>query len=382
MAQLTVRVNKLNQRKGPVTNFADKSNVVSVVNTGYTFESQGIIKNNLGTWHSDADGYYYWEEGLEESDAVGNSFSLAAELDLTKMSWAHSFYNIPSIWKDLKTAGRGVIIALIDTGIDTEHFDLKDSINSLSKSFVTSSNLIDDEDGHGTRMAGIIAGKGNNKVFGIAPEASLMVIKGTVYKGGVNINEFIDAINYASSIAEVDVISISYSFTEDNASEYPNLKIAIENSLKAGKVIVAAIGNAHSASPDKPTFPACYNKSYPENGGILAVGAFNSGSAWCDFSNCNDHLRCLAPGDTLLTTQIGNSSFLETGTSIATAFTAACVGLLISYCKLNDKSIKKCVSAIINNCDYIGTGNGFDIQNGYGKINLEKAISQIKSDTV
>ncbi len=64
MAQLQVIVNKLNKRRSPVTDFADKSNIVEVVNKDSIFESDGEITNILGKWYKDRDGYYYWEKGL------------------------------------------------------------------------------------------------------------------------------------------------------------------------------------------------------------------------------------------------------------------------------------------------------------------------------
>jgi len=64
MAQLKVIVNRLNKRKEPITNFADKQNIIGIVSMGYIFEGQNALSNSLGQWYIDRDGYYYWGGGL------------------------------------------------------------------------------------------------------------------------------------------------------------------------------------------------------------------------------------------------------------------------------------------------------------------------------
>jgi hypothetical protein len=64
MAKLRVIVDKLNKRKGPVSDFSVK-NIIGVVNKGFTFESTNELTNSLGKWYTDNDGYCYWAGGLE-----------------------------------------------------------------------------------------------------------------------------------------------------------------------------------------------------------------------------------------------------------------------------------------------------------------------------
>lgn len=376
--QLIVKARKLNKRKVIPSFLPDPNNIAGIVNENFSFEGDEVVNvpnPDLGKWYVDRDGYFYWGGGLSES--IITEPTLVA-FDSAKMSWGHRFYNIPFIWNDLKTAGKGVTVAVIDTGIDKDHPDLKNNIHPASRSFVPNSNSISDINGHGTNMAGIIAADGFSKVYGIAPEAKLLVVKGTVHKGGVNLDEFADAINFAATITEVDIVSISYSFVEILVNPHPALREAIDNCLNAGKIIVAAIGNAHTSNPDILTFPACFNKEFPDKKGILAIGAFNENGNLCDFSNWSPHLRCLAPGDLILTTDKGSNTTKDTGSSIATAFAAGCLALLISYSKLNGKKIENCIPAILSSCDDLGNQIGFDNGSGYGRINLRNAISKIK----
>jgi hypothetical protein len=64
MAQLKVIVNKLNKRRAPINDFADKTNISGTVNKGYIFTGTSENENALGTWYMDRDGYYYWGGGL------------------------------------------------------------------------------------------------------------------------------------------------------------------------------------------------------------------------------------------------------------------------------------------------------------------------------
>jgi len=387
MAQLIVKAKKLNKRRVIPTFLPDPNNIEGVVNENFVFEGEEVIaadlpNPDLGKWYKDRDGHFYWGGALNEVLSIGFPVpEVVSEVSLTfdsgKMSWGHKFYDIPLIWKDLGTKGKGVTVAVIDTGIDASHADLISNIHPLSKSFVGDSNSITDTDGHGTGMAGIVGASGNSKVFGVAPGCTLMIVKATPQVAGVDLKVFAEAVNFVASIAEVDIVSISYSFAEDNGA----LKQAIQNCLNANKIVLAAIGNGHLAeSGDRDRFPACYNNGFPQHAGVVSIGAFDSGGQLCTFSNWNSHLCCVSPGDfSVLTTGIGNISVNGAGTSIATAFTAGCLALMVSYAKLNNpEMIKNCVHAMLSTCDDIGPTVGFDIRSGNGIMNFRNAISKLK----
>src|SRR5262245_31157068 len=103
--KLEVTVNKLNRRKSPVSDFADKSNVAEVVSKGFTFESVGHIENNLGVWHVDRDGFWAWEKALT---APSTALEL---LDLEKptFKWFDDL-NIAHVWDSFSERGESVTI--------------------------------------------------------------------------------------------------------------------------------------------------------------------------------------------------------------------------------------------------------------------------------
>lgn len=378
MAQLQVIVNKLNKRRSPVLDFSDKSNIVEVVDKGTTFESVNEIANSLGKWYVDRDGYYYWGKGVNNVPTSTNPLlfsneSTPMQFDSNKMSWGHEFYNIPFIWNDLKTRGKDITVAIIDTGIDKSHLDLMDNIHPLSRSYIGKESDFFDKDGHGTEMAGIIAAIGNSKVYGIAPDAKILVMKATPQIRGADPKTFAQALNDAAKIKEIDIISVSNGFFINDL----DLQNAIQACLSAKKIIIAAIGNGRDFigkpnGPDEDTFPACYDN-------VISVGAFDHQGELCTFSNWSSHLSLLAPGDfSVLTTGINNASVMGAGTSIATAFTAGSLALLLSYAKKNSISVEKCVQAILETCDDIGASIGKDIQSGNGRMNLRNAITRLK----
>ena len=355
--------------------FLDKNSVIDIVET-----VEGKRIDGISAWHKAADGFFYWGGGVETIPGLAPVLltpeGIEISFDSAKMSWAHQFLEIPFIWNDIKTKGDGVTIAIIDTGIDDQHVDLVGNIHPLSKSFIDNEDSIQDINGHGTSMAGIICANGT-KVFGVAPEAKLLVLRATRQKNEANFDGFTKAVNFAASLPDIDIISISYSFVIDN----PDFKTAIDNSIAKNKIVVAAIGNAHNLlstdEPDIDTFPACYNNEFPERKGLLAIGAFNQAGNLSRFSNWSKHIRCLAPGQDILTTKVSNGSGFETGTSIATALIAGSLALMISFQKKNPSN-KNCLDILLDSCDDLGPQIGFDIRNGFGKINLRNAFSKLK----
>ena len=290
--------------------------------------------------------------------------------DPDKMSWGHKFLNIPSIWDTINTQGENVTVAVIDTGIDSTNPDLAGKIDDKSKNFTSNDNDFTDKDGHGTNMAGIIGASGNYAVYGVAPKANLVIVKAALSENNFDFDVFANAINYAASIPEVDIVSISYAFLIND----PAVEKAIQNCIDEHKIVVASIGNGRN--PYKPvdldTYPACYNIPGPKVQ-KLAVGSFDENGNLCNYSNWNSQLSLLAPGELIKTTGLGNSVTLSKGTSPAAAFTSGCLALLLSYLK-NSNSTIDYVKMVLNSCD---NANNFTVNSGYGRINLQKAIDKI-----
>ena len=387
MSKFIVTANKLNRRKVIPASLPDLNNIIDVVRKNFIFEAEIVSKQEMpltvhDKWFRDKEGRFYWGGGLKDLSEISTQPfpAVSAEVlggiqfDPAKMSWGHKFCNIPFIWSDLETLGKNITVAIIDTGIDETHADLVNNIHPLSKNFIQDGGPISDSDGHGTSMAGIIGATGKNKVFGVAPEVKLLIVKVMQEARGANPKVFAKALDFVSNIPEVDIVSISSSFLTDDQ----DLRTSIQTCLSANKIIVSAIGNLRDfisipQGPDHNTFPACYN-------GVIAVGAFDqSGEVLKNVSCWNEHLSFLAPGDfSVLTTGLNNTTKMGKATSIATAFTSGCLALILSYARQKAIPFKDCVKAILESCDDIGTVIGKDIQSGNGRLNIRNAITKIK----
>ena len=117
----------------------------------------------------------------------------------------------PNMWKSSYT-GRGVKIAIIDSGCDVNHVSLKDKIagvRNFTPEDMKNPNIVTDRIGHGTHVAGTIAAKNySNFLIGVAPEAQLYILKAIDRTGSGKASWVINAINYATDL-NVDIISMS-----------------------------------------------------------------------------------------------------------------------------------------------------------------------------
>ncbi|MEN8041762.1 MAG: S8 family serine peptidase, partial [Actinomycetota bacterium] len=201
--------------------------------------------------------------------------------------------NMRDAWA--QSDGSGAVIAIIDTGIDLDHPDLKDKIVH-GHDWVDDDNTPNDENGHGTHVAGSAAAIGNNAlgVIGMAPEAKIMPLKVLGGDGTGNSEDIADAIRWAVNHG-ADVINLSLGGTSDllgriyNKVDPSNDAIAYAN--KKGVVVVAAAGN-------DDTFLRAYNRETP----VLVVNATNELNISARFSNFGDPRAVSAPGARILST--------------------------------------------------------------------------------
>lgn len=229
--------------------------------------------------------------------------------------------NAPKVWQ--YTKGEGVVVAVIDTGIDLNHPDLKDNI-------IDAVSLIDDDPqdghGHGTHVAGTIAGRENNLgVVGVAPFAKILSIKCIPASGqGVRLPipqaiEF--AINWRGKNGEsVRVINMSL-----GTSNTPELYNAIKKAVDSGIIVVCASGNDGdgNAATDELCFPGNYQE-------VVEVGAWNMKGFMAEFSNSNSQIDLVAPGVDIHSCFLSGQYATWSGTSMATPHIAGACALIIA----------------------------------------------------
>lgn len=313
-----VIVPKLNKRHAPVNNTGDKSTISSIVNEGFTFVSYGHTVNDIGVWYRDKDNFWYWGKGLEKVQDILLP-EPATALPPPNLIWWITDYGIDTIWKTTK--GAGVKIAVIDTGLDYNHVDISGKKNIEYFNIITGSDKKDDcmaEGSHGTMCAGMIASQGPD-VYGIAPEAELLIIKAT-RAGDLDFNtDLINAINKAIE-HKCDIISISYD--RQYKSDDPAFTALSDTITKAADQNILVIASAGNANSSKKRYPAAFKN-------CLSVGSVSQQRSVSNFT-VNEETDILAPGENITLLDNNNATIISSGTSFAAPFVAGVCALYMS----------------------------------------------------
>jgi len=241
--------------------------------------------------------------------------------------------------------GAGQTIAVLDSGIDSDHPDLRLDLihehcqcNTGVNCCPTGGGVADgpgsaeDDHGHGTHVSGIITGDGSVGPLGIAPAAGIVAVKVLDSNNGFNSSSDITAALewVLASRPDVDAVNMSLGtfarFTGDcdNAAAWTMVMADAVNALRAAGVPSFA---AASNDSDKTALsaPACLS-------GAIAVGATDDDADLImGFSNSSPSLDVLAPGNTITSSRLGGGVTTLTGTSMATPHAAAVTALLAEH---------------------------------------------------
>lgn len=228
-------------------------------------------------------------------------------------------------------ADREVIVAVIDSGLDLGHPELKDRVYS-GRDFLDNASMTDDT-GHGTHVAGIIAANVNGRgIQGVTPKGvKILPLKvlnkdttGFVYKGKVITDIIADAIAYAIE-AKASVINMSLGWPQ--VVNTPRIIKALDTAAAQGIILVAAAGNNNK---DVPTWPCAHPA-------VICVGAMDNQGKLTEFSNHGGKVDLVAPGEWIVSTipRALESRTLriqgyeaKNGSSQASPFVAAAAALL------------------------------------------------------
>ena len=268
--------------------------------------------------------------------------------------------------------GEGVVVAIIDTGVQMDHPVLSNSLTSARYDFIDEDStpndefphldkdgdgLFDEAAGHGTHIAGI--------VHLVAPKAKIMPLRVLDSEGhgtDFNVSKAIEyAQEHGANIINLSLGSIAQSSMIDDA---------VKDASEKGILVVAAAGNLNVPDPQWPAAGTCVI-------GVTAVGATDAKSS---YSNYGSWVKVAAPGDGIYSTFPISGYATWSGTSMATPFVAGEAALLLSK---NPALTPRQLGLLI-----AGTADGLDALNptftgmlGRGRINILAALNKLLTGT-
>jgi thermitase len=285
--------------------------------------------------------------------------------------WGLPKIGAPAAW-DVTTGSSSMIIAIVDTGIDLTHPDLScaGKLTAARWNFVGGNSYPNDDNGHGTHVAGIAAACGNNGVgvAGVAWGARLMPVKVLDSSGSGYYSDIAAGITYAVDNG-AKVINLSLG----GAGSSTTLANAVQYAHDHGVLVVAAAGNCAQggSSCGNLTNPVMYPAAYPT---VLAVAATDSGDQWASFSEHQPYVDVAAPGVSIYSTLRSGNYGTMSGTSMATPFVSGLAALLWSLTP--SFTVDQIANTIEAAADDLGAP-GKDDYYGYGRINAGRTLSSL-----
>jgi len=232
-----------------------------------------------------------------------------------KAGWNITTFELPKAWQ--YTQGEDVVIAVLDTGCDLDHPDLKENLLP-GINFVEPGKPPADGNGHGTHITGTLVAENNDiGVVGVCPKAKVIPVKVLDNKGNGNLLNVAKGISWAVS-QKADIISMSLGAPV----KVQQVRKAIQYAGANGIPTFVAAGNAGNT---KEVF---YPANYPET---IAIGAIDENLRRANFSNTGENLDFMAPGVNIFSTVPDDWYATLSGTSMACPFAVGVAALVLSY---------------------------------------------------
>jgi len=341
--------------------------VIARVLTPYVYNMLGSSKNR--TFAISTEDYLGLETALSGLvDYIEYEGDLKIRKDTSdtyySLQWGLKATNIEPLWT-YSTGQPNVYVCIIDTGLTRNHPDLKSSRFLAGIDYNNYGDVLSDTDGHGTFVAGIIGADTHNSTIGIAGIAyNSFIVPFRIPQdtdGYFDSSKIIEAVYDAADIG-CDVINMSLGGPTSNST----FNSAIQYAINKGSIIVAAAGNeAQEGNPI--SYPASYDN-------VISVGSVDKLLSHSYFSNYNNYIDVVAPGESILSTNINGSYTYGSGTSYSAPFVSG-IAALIKAIKpdLLPNEFNNILSTSSTDLGVLG----YDVYYGNGLINAEKILERL-----
>lgn len=283
------------------------------------------------------------------------------------LDWSIKDLGIEAAWS--KSTGKGVKVAVLDTGIDRAHLESGDLTGAVAaaKNFTSSQNGFYDVQGHGTHCAGTIGARKNGKgVVGPAYDCRLLIAKVLGDSGSGSGSGIAAGIDWAVAQG-AEIVSMSLGSPQADNTIYA----AIKRATAKGVHVVCAAGNSGSV-PGRNTigYPARFRET-------MAIGAYRKDGQIADFSSRGPEIDLAAPGQQILSTYLRGGYANLSGTSMATPCVAAIMAMVIAFRRdrqLKPLSPAEMIRFFQDTATDVGPP-GHDHTWGYGKPTMSKLLA-------
>ncbi len=358
-----VRANKAKFVKEPI----------GIVGAKVIMIEEALLDKTMESFKNDPNVEYVEKDGVIKITSLPSDCYPNDPAYCSGKQWGLDAIYAPGGWK-FNTGSSSVAVAVIDTGVDYNHLDLRDKVIK-GNNYMVSSNVPAfsdpmDDNGHGTFIAGTIGAETNNNsnVAGVNWGAKILAIKAAGQTGLFPPYALIKAVRSAANDypqLNVKVISLSMSTEID----YPDFRNEIQNAQNKGIIVVAGTAHTGDASTDCFIgFPAAYT-------GVVSVAGVNENgqhASGCTQTQLNgttyQSVQMSAPGINLYGLQLGGGSGFHNppNTSFATPFVSGVASILASCSPSPTLDL------------FLGANDlgpvGYDSTNGYGEVNLYKSL--------
>jgi membrane-anchored mycosin MYCP len=290
---------------------------------------------------------------------------------LTDTPWPQNRLNFQRAWP--VSTGDGVVVAVIDSGLDRTHPQLAGVKVASGVNVTTAVPGPNYQDcvGHGTSVTAIIAGARvpGLTFVGVAPNATIVAVKQTDNTNG-NADGIARGID-AAIAAHARVANISVTVTAPTVA----LRTAVARAARANLVIVAAAGN-DGQGENLPAYPAAYSKEFPN---VIAVSASDAQDGIAQFADTGNYVTVAAPGVGVVAPQPIRGYKKLDGTSFAAPFVTGTVALVLAaHPRLTAAQVRNRIEATADR----PPATVPDSRYGYGIVDPYLAVTAIRDDTV